>query len=166
MGRCQGPQSLTPPLTPFSRRPRKRSYTDRDVCKHYLVGFCPYEEFRRTKNDCGDCPALHDEGAKAEWDALDDRARARTGYEADLLRWLDRLESDLRKRIDSNNTRLKSAERPLFLHEDQAKLDAMTAQLKELLDRAARLGEEGDVDGALAATEAAEQLKVSVQGVL
>lgn len=60
-------------------RPRTRSYRDSEVCKYFLCGFCPYEEFRRTKNDCGDCPCMHDEDAKREWDALDDRSRERTG---------------------------------------------------------------------------------------
>ena len=60
-------------------RPKKRSYKDKDVCKYYLVGFCPYEEFRRTKNDCGDCPCVHDDDAKQEWDALDERSKERSG---------------------------------------------------------------------------------------
>lgn len=54
-------------------RPHKRHYSDPDVCKYYLAGFCPHEEFRRTKNDMGDCEGVHDEALKAEWEALDDR---------------------------------------------------------------------------------------------
>lgn len=147
-------------LSPLYRRPKKRHYYDRDVCKYHLAGFCPYEEFRRTKNDVGECPSVHDEEAKAEWDALNEREKDRTGYEADLVRWLDRFLSDLRKRKQSNSARLKAVEQPLFLHEDQAKLDAMSAQMKELLARAEKLGEEGDVDGALAATTEVERIKV------
>ncbi|KAL6784297.1 hypothetical protein ACKKBG_A05600 [Auxenochlorella protothecoides x Auxenochlorella symbiontica] len=140
-------------------KPRKRHHTDKDVCKFYLSGFCPYEEFRRTKNDCGDCPGIHDDGCRAQYEAEDDRTKERLGYEAELLRWLEKLLTDLRKRIDSNTVRLRAVENPLLLHEDQAKLDAMTAQMKELVARAERLGEEGEVDGAMEATNEAEKLK-------
>ena len=163
VGWRQGPQPVSdafrPPF-PTPRRPRKRQYTDRDVCKYYLAGFCPYEEFRRTKNDVGDCPCVHDEAVKAEWDALDEREKDRAGYEADLLRWLERFLADLRKRKQSNAARLKTVGQTLLLHEDQTKLDAMSAQLKELLERAERLGEEGDVDASMAATAEADQIKV------
>ena len=37
------------------------------------------QEFRRTKNDCGDCPAVHDEGCRAQWEALDGRSKERYG---------------------------------------------------------------------------------------
>lgn len=36
-------------------------------------------------------------------------------YEADLLKWFDRLLGDLRKRIDANSRRLESTESPVIL---------------------------------------------------
>ena len=45
----------------------KRKLTDRDVCKMFIVGMCPYEEFERTKHDVGPCPLIHDEELQAEW---------------------------------------------------------------------------------------------------
>ena len=40
------------------------------------------QEFRRTKNDCGDCPLVHNEGCKQQWVALDDRSKERYGWVA------------------------------------------------------------------------------------
>lgn len=57
----------------------ERKFSDNDVCKAFLCGFCPHEEFRRTKNDCGDCPLLHDEACRKQWEELDDRAKERYG---------------------------------------------------------------------------------------
>lgn len=57
----------------------ERKFSDKEVCKAFLCGFCPHEEFRRTKNDCGDCPLLHDEGCRQQWEELDDRAKERYG---------------------------------------------------------------------------------------
>lgn len=34
---------------------------------------------RRTKNDCGDCPAVHDDSCKQQWEELDDRSKERYG---------------------------------------------------------------------------------------
>ena len=47
------------------RRP-KRSFTDRDICKAYLCGFCPEEEFARTKYELGTCQYVHDEKCKEQ----------------------------------------------------------------------------------------------------
>ena len=67
-----------PPYCPTRRSERK--FSDDNICKYFLCGFCPHEEFRRTKNDCGDCPSVHDDACKAQWDALDDRAKERYGW--------------------------------------------------------------------------------------
>lgn len=148
------------PLSELDKYKVERKFSDKDICKYFLCGFCPHEEFRRTKNDCGDCPLVHNEGCKQQWVALDDRSKERYGYEAELLSWFDRLLSDLRKRIDSNTERLKGLDTPLVMAEDQQRLDNLTTQINDLLGRAATLGEEGDVDGAQAAAADAERLKV------
>jgi RNA-binding protein Luc7-like 2 len=139
--------------------PKSRAFSDAAVCKFHLCGFCPFEEFRRTKNDAGECPAAHDDGARAAWEALPDREKERWGYERELLRRLDRLLVDLRRRIAGNEERLRGAARPMFLADDQAALDALAAEASALLARAAALGEAGDVDAAQAAAAAAEGAK-------
>ena len=52
-----------------SRRP-KRSFSDRDVCKAYLCGFCPEDEFARTKYELGQCQYTHDEKCKEQVSSL------------------------------------------------------------------------------------------------
>lgn len=84
-------------------------------------------------------------------------------YERDLLRWFDRLLVDLKKRIDTNTERLRSADRPLLLPEDVARLESLDAAVGECLARAALMGEQGNVDGAQAATMEAEALKASAR---
>lgn len=46
-------------------RPPRR-LDDPKLCKHFLMGFCPAEEFQRTKHDYGTCTQDHDEEAKAQ----------------------------------------------------------------------------------------------------
>ena len=54
------------PMCGLGRRV-KRKLTDPDVCKMFIVGMCPYEEFQRTKHEVGPCPHIHDEELQAEW---------------------------------------------------------------------------------------------------
>ena len=129
------------------------------MCKYYICGFCPYEEFRRTKNDCGDCPDVHDDACKADWETLDEREKDRYPYERDLIRRMERLLNDLHKRISANSQRLHSSEKPAYLAEDQLALEALNKQIDELLVKAAELGEQGDVDAAEAATKAADVVR-------
>lgn len=140
-------------------RPKKRHFTDPDVCKYYICGFCPCEEFRRTKNDCGECTAIHDEACKAEWDALDEDEKDRYPFERDLIRRMERCLNDLHRRINANTQRLQASQKPAYLAEDQASLEAMDKQIEKLLEKAQELGEQGDVDAAEAATKAADVVR-------
>ena len=140
-------------------RRREKHFWDGDICKYWLCGFCPYEEFRRTKNDMGDCPKVHDETCRAEWQALSEREKEKYGYERDLLRRFERHLSDLQKRIDANTARLSATKKPAFLAEDVAALEAIDKEIADLLAKAAALGEEGEVDEAEAATKQAEILR-------
>jgi hypothetical protein len=73
----------------------KRKLTDPDVCKMFIVGMCPYEEFQRTKHEVGPCPHIHDEELQAEWQvgavaphspaALPDRGSAATTGQSTLV---------------------------------------------------------------------------------
>lgn len=141
------------------RRPKKKRFDEPDICKYYICGFCPFEEFRRTKNDCGDCPSVHDEDCKAQWEALDDREKERYGYERELMRKIEKFQGDLRRRIEVNTERLAATQQPLYLANDQTALDRMRKEIDELLAKAATLGEEGDVDAAEAATKEADAIR-------
>lgn len=75
------------------------------------------------------------------------------------MRWLDKLLSDLHKRIASNSARLSAPQKIVYLPEDQKMLDNMTKQIEEMLEKAEKFGEEGEVDAAEAVTMEAEALK-------
>ncbi len=78
------------------------------------------QEFERTKHDYGACPLIHDDDAKARWDALDDAGKERLGHEHTLMKWLDQLMADLSAKIKKNTERLKAEqESPVYLKDDQ-----------------------------------------------
>ena len=80
--------------------------TDPKVCRSYLVGTCPHDLFTNTRQDIGQCPRVHAEGLKTEYEALPEREKQRLGFEYDYVR-------DLQKYIDECNRRIDAAQRRL-----------------------------------------------------
>ena len=139
-------------------RKRKRFY-DSNICKYFLSGLCPYEEFRKTKNDLGSCSREHDLECLKEWNKLSEKEKDRYGYERDLKRWLDRLLADLEKRKEANLARIKGSQKKVYSQEEQSSLDVMDKQIEELLIEAQNQGERGDVDAAESLVDQAEGLR-------
>ncbi len=92
------------PLAQREKLKKTVVFSNHEVCKYHLCGFCPHSEFTKTKQDLGPCPKLHDDECKRAWDALSDREKERYGYEEQLLRRLDRFKSDLARRIAINTS--------------------------------------------------------------
>jgi hypothetical protein len=136
-----------------------RRLDDPKLCKNFLLGFCPGEEFQRTKHDYGTCALDHDEAAKAQWEALDEREKDRLGYERQLKRFMDGMMDDLRRKIQRNEQRLAQNEIPVLVSSEQANINVLTTKIAELVRQSEKLGEDGDVDGSVAAAAQADTLK-------
>jgi hypothetical protein len=87
-------------------RSAQLSLTDPKVCRSYIVGTCPHDLFTNTKQDLGQCPKVHAEGLKVEYEALPEREKQKLGFEYDYMR-------DLHKYIDDCNRRIDQAQRRL-----------------------------------------------------
>ena len=87
-------------------RSAQLSLTDPKVCRSYIVGTCPHDLFTNTKQDLGQCPKVHAEGLKVEFEALPEREKQKLGFEYDYMR-------DLHKYIDDCNRRIDQAQRRL-----------------------------------------------------
>jgi len=90
----------------MASRAAQLSLTDPKVCRSYLVGTCPHDLFTNTKQDLGQCPRVHSEALKAEYEALPDADRKKYGFDYDYMR-------DLQKYIDECNRRIDAAQRRL-----------------------------------------------------
>jgi len=60
---------LMAPLLPETQK----KFTDRDVCKNFLVAFCPNELFTNTKADLGTCSLLHETKLRATYQHSPDK---------------------------------------------------------------------------------------------
>ncbi|PSC70918.1 U1 snRNA associated [Micractinium conductrix] len=149
------------------REVRDMSFSDKEVCKHALAGLCPFGLFPNTKSDLGPCEfELHEDhldwdALKVEYDKLDEREKERYGYELCLLRLLSRLVSDMDRKIDKARERAALESRPKPLSpKQQAEVDGMRQQAKELTERSEKMAEDGDIDASMAAIAQAERLRI------
>jgi len=72
-------------------------FSDPDICKFYICGFCPNELFTNTKSDLGPCKKSHDDNCKEEFQNV--KAKGTYPYERDFIHFLERLVDDLDRKI-------------------------------------------------------------------
>lgn len=152
---------------------RRPQFSDPEVCKHALAGLCPFGLFPNTKSDLGPCEyEIHEdhldwEAIQREYDELPAREKDRLGYERALLRLLDRLVAEMDRKIikAQERARMESAPKPLNAAQ-QAEVDALRQQAKDLTERSEKLAEEGDVDASMAAVAQAERLRKDAEGLI
>ncbi|CEG02156.1 LUC7-related [Ostreococcus tauri] len=141
------------------RTGRGRHFTDADVCKYYLCGF-DVTCFKNTKSD-GDIlrvvgasasEKIRDDGLREDFERATSAERARTGYERMTLSVLDDLIRECDRRIARGRARAKQereeAERKAATSAEADTLRLLEQKMTETAERAEKLGEDGDVDGA------------------
>ncbi|CAH8834400.1 unnamed protein product [Trichobilharzia szidati] len=137
-------------------------WSDDDVCKFYLCGFCPHDLFVNTKTDLGQCPRSHDERMRESYKKSS--RFGKMGYEQDFVHYLTQLLEDVEKRIRRGHERLavnKSVNNPdpIGASEKKEKIAALTKRINDLVKQAEELGTEGKVDQAQGVLKLCEQLK-------
>lgn len=108
-------------------RAAQLSLNDPKVCRSYLVGTCPHDLFTNTKQDLGQCPKVHSESLKTEYEALPDRERQRYGFDYDYMR-------DLQKYIDDCNRRIEAAQKRLEKTPDEIRQTNVLVSLSRIHD--------------------------------
>merc|ERR1719160_2316151 len=84
-------------MGPSRDKPKDQQRTDEwkksDVCKRYLVGFCPnsaqHNWFHNTRRDVGVCNKIHSDRLKADFGGHKDRKKYQLEYQQDFLRFLE-----------------------------------------------------------------------------
>ncbi|CAH8459202.1 unnamed protein product [Schistosoma bovis] len=137
-------------------------WSDDDVCKFYLCGFCPHDLFVNTKTDLGQCPKSHDERMRESYKKSS--RFGKMGYEQDFVHYLTQLLEDVEKRIRRGHERLAvnkcvNNPDPIGASEKKEKIAALTKRINDLVKQAEELGTEGKVDQAQGVLKLCEQLK-------
>jgi len=144
----------------------QQSWSDSNICQHYLVDFCPNELFINTKVDRGECGKEHDDDLKREYQKED--ARVRYPVEGRFIRYLETLVEELTRKSAKHGERLSAIYTPPEPVTDEEKrvaaekvdkITELNKNITALQDQMGKLGEEGKVDEAQALMELVDGLK-------
>ncbi|XP_046369988.1 luc7-like protein 3 isoform X1 [Haliotis rufescens] len=148
-------------LAPSEQR-SETHWSDPEVCKYFLCGFCPHELFVNTRADLGPCDKIHDDLLRKEY--VKSTRFERMGYEDDFMRFLQGLISDVEKRIRRGHMRLALNSTQGSLNgnlpsQKEEKITMLTEKINELVNQAEQLGCEGKVEEAQGVMKLCDQLR-------
>ena len=158
-------------LAPDDENNREAKWSDPEVCRYYLVLFCPHDLFTNTKADMGPCGKIHDDDLKSKFH--DEKESYKKGqYLDEFLRFCQKSLADLQSRIKKAKERLI-----LTQQAEEAKLNAgggvsggqnrevdekiilLSEKISALVAEAEQAGCRGDVEEAQGLMKLCDQLR-------
>lgn len=141
------------------------NFKEDDVCKYYLVGFCPQHEelFRSTKKDVGKCYKVHSDAMKSEFESHPDKTRYQAEYEEKLRRYLEELVRWADDRVAREKRNIASANQQI--QEDgpnevaRMEIKQLNDSAQALLSEAEDLADKGMIEESRHKMELAEEIK-------
>ncbi|KAF9927831.1 Luc7-like protein 3 [Linnemannia zychae] len=150
-------------FAPFE--PSRYKFWDKEVCKHFLVKFCPNSLFTNTKSDLGNCDLVHDEKLREEYQKAPDKDSYR--YEDDFFDYLTYLHNDLERKIRRGKERKDKEVDENLLNprkdEKEEKMVMLEQKIKDTLAKVEEAGEEGRVEEAQVLTDQVEKMQADLQ---
>uniref|UniRef100_A0A0N5A1R0 Luc7-like protein 3 n=1 Tax=Parastrongyloides trichosuri TaxID=131310 RepID=A0A0N5A1R0_PARTI len=137
-------------------------FDDAEICKYFLVDYCPHDLFINTKSDLGPCTYIHDESLREQY--RKSSRYCKLGYERSLYNTLSRLKDDMAKKIAKNKERLAitQSKDETKKYEQRSDIEKKINKIKEeILDNQKMVetyGLQGDIEKAAEVTTILERL--------
>ncbi|XP_068222775.1 luc7-like protein 3 isoform X2 [Palaemon carinicauda] len=134
-----------------------------EVCRHFLVKFCPHDLFTNTKSDLGPCEKVHDEDLKREFEAAN--SYRRTAFEDEFIRYAESMLTEVDKRIKKGKQRLSLSVKDALASSTTGdgrvdeQLELLSERITGLVSEAERLGSEGNIEEAQGLLKLCDQLR-------
>ena len=90
------------------RLANKKNFDSSDVCKFFLIGFCPHDLFANTKNDLKECRKRHDVQFKEQFNKSPDKEMYQIKYEELLMEFLQKLVNDVDEKMRKSLERIEA----------------------------------------------------------
>lgn len=135
-------------------------FTDAGVCKSFLMGLCPFEQFHNTvtkKLDLGPCHKYHSLALKADFELASKEKDY--GYDVDQLEHLTSFVKDCDRIVDVNKKRLEDNNDENDTSNEAMEVHTLNEKIGKLLADSETLGAEGNVEESLAMTKEVDELK-------
>ncbi|KAL5253917.1 hypothetical protein ACHWQZ_G013620 [Mnemiopsis leidyi] len=132
-------------------------FTDQTVCRAFMTGLCPHTLFTNTKMDLGECPKVHSEALRADFDEANKKKNY--GFEKEALALLDDFLRTCDRKVEAAKKRLEDQELDPESESRANKVHDIAEQIGQKLAKAEQLGNEGNVDESVALLTEIEKLK-------
>ncbi|CAK5079272.1 unnamed protein product [Meloidogyne enterolobii] len=144
------------------------NFRDADVCKFFLAGFCPHEEFTNTKADLGSCKYVHDDNLRIAYRKSE--FYEKLGYEKQFYNFLVRIKDDMQRKIEKNKERLALTQGPQNMDEStkkhlNEKIGRLEKEMSDYVEIAEKAGLKGDLDRSQRYVKRAEEVNLELEAV-
>lgn len=143
-------------------------WNDSEVCRHFLVNFCPNTLFTNTKADIGPCLLIHDDFLKKEFHSKASR-KEKMLFEDEFIRFCQSQLNEVERKIKRAKQRLEmsqlekncglNAGNAVLSEENQEKVKVLTERIETLLEQIEVLGCDGKVEEAQGIMKLVDKLK-------
>ncbi|OQR78072.1 putative RNA-binding protein Luc7 2 isoform X1 [Tropilaelaps mercedesae] len=135
------------------------NFTDRKVCKSFLLKCCPHDILAATRMDLGSCFGIHDLALRADYE---NAAKTKDFfYDVDALEQLEQFVKECDRRTDQAKKKLAETQEELSAEATVKlnKINELAEQIGKKLAEAEAKGAEGLVDESMAIMEQVEKAK-------
>ncbi|XP_076044831.1 luc7-like protein 3 isoform X4 [Oratosquilla oratoria] len=142
---------------------RKLHWDSPEVCRYYMVKFCPHDLFTNTKSDLGPCEKVHDDELKKEFE--NDHSHRRQAFEDEFFRYAESMLNDVDKRIRKGKQRLALSVKEALASSSSGdgkvdeQIEFLSERITGLVAKAEILGSEGNVEQAQGLLKLCDQLR-------
>ncbi|SOV83452.1 U1 snRNA associated protein, putative [Plasmodium sp. gorilla clade G3] len=128
---------------------KKYSFKDENVCKYYLIDFCPHDLFPNTKSDIGRCKNIHSDILKEQLEKHEDYKYYLAKYQQMFMKTLERIIDVADMKIEKTKEKLKHmSNTPNNTSDKKTKIESINSHICDLLKQSEEAGEKGDLNKA------------------
>eukprot|EP00731_Ephydatia_muelleri_P029226 Em0020g870a len=142
---------------PGDKSDREKHFSDKDVCRPYLLGICINDLFINTRAEIGDCTKVHSVTFKEAYAKASQKRDYH--FEEEVLEYLRSFVKDNERKIEGNKKRLELADENPEMQTKSQEIHELAVQIGEKVAKAEALGAEGKVDESLALMTEVETIK-------
>jgi len=155
-----------------AEKSKGKQFTVDNVCKPYLLGFCPQHELSNsklvTKRKLGECRKVHSDAMKKEYETSPDKATYRAKYEKQFLPFLesqireaDAWVSRERANVQKTASQYENEKTTISSMPDSVRdqIESMTKDMNKMMASAEDCAESGDIEGSRFKVELSEEIK-------
>ncbi|CRH01399.1 U1 snRNA associated protein, putative [Plasmodium relictum] len=125
---------------------KKYSFKDENVCKYYLIDFCPHDLFPNTKSDIGRCKNIHSEVLKEQLENDENYKYYLAKYQQKFMKTLEKIIEVADIKIEKSKEKLKQLSVNCKNSFDKkSKIESINNHICNLLKQSEEAGEKGDL---------------------